>query len=119
MELLWNHSEGLTSIDMLQELNEITQSPTYVHRVIKSLLGKNLIRECGSVRYNKQYARKFQATITKEEYAAGLLREKGFCLNSLNGIVSAFVNPDSKHSKKDSQEIIRELKRIITELEKD
>lgn len=119
MDLLWENHDGLTSVDMLAQLSDVMSSPTHVHRAITSLLSKGLIQECGSVRYNKQYARKFQPALSREEYAAGLLEEKGFSLDSLNSIAAAFLKHSEKPDPQKKEQIIDELKQIIDELEKE
>ena len=117
MDLLWNAKEGLTSVDILEQHSDIMINATYVHRSISVLLEKGFIRECGSVRYNKQYARKFQPELSREEFMAGLLVEKGVQLSSLNGIAMAFLNKANDLQKK--KEVICELKQMINELERE
>ena len=116
MDLFWSTNDGLTSVDILEQLSDIMINPTYVHRSLAILLEKGFIEECGSVRYNKQYARKFQPALSKEEFIAGLLSEKGMHLNSLNSSAMAFLkqSPNNSKTKKD---IIDELKQMISELE--
>lgn len=119
MDLFWNSSEGLTSVDILEKLSDIMINPTYVHRSLSILLEKGFIEECGSVRYNKQYARKFKPAITREEFAAGLLTEKGINFNSLNGIAMAFLKQSNSINEQSKKEVINELKQIINELEQE
>ncbi len=117
MDLFWSTGDGLTSVDILEQLNDIMVNPTYVHRSLSALLEKGFIQECGSVRYNKQYARKFKPTLTKEEFAAGLLAEKGMQLKSLKGIAMAFLNQSDDANSQKKQNVINELKQMIDELE--
>ena len=119
MELFWRTEDGLTSVDIIEQLGNIMITPTYAHRTLNTLLDKKLIKECGSVRYNKQYARKFKAAITKEEYAAGLLEEKGINFQSLNGIAMAFLKQSKKINTQEKEEVVRELKKMIADIEKE
>lgn len=119
MDLFWNTNEVLTSVDILEQLHDIMLNPTYVHRSLTILLEKQFIEECGSVRYNKQYARKFKPSITREEFAAGLLTEKGIHFHSLNGIAMAFLKQSTNINPQEKQEIIDELKQMITKLEQE
>lgn len=114
MDLLWNNPEGLTSVDIFDQLNEIMVNPTYAHRTINSLLERELITDCGTVRYNKQYARKFVASLSREEFGVGLLLENGIGLSSLSELTMSLVNQDESSTNKD--EIIKDLKNIIKRL---
>ncbi|MFG6320490.1 MAG: BlaI/MecI/CopY family transcriptional regulator [Lachnospiraceae bacterium] len=118
MELFWNSEDGLTSVDIYEQLRDSVLNSTYVHRALNTLIDKNLIEECGSIRYNKQYARKFKAVYTKEEYAANLLNEKGLHLNSLKGIATAFIKQSNYDNSYTKAEIINELKLLIDEIDK-
>lgn len=117
MELFWSMPEGLTSVDLIEQLSDIMINATYAHRSLNTLLEKGFIEECGSVRYNKQYARKFRAAITREEYAAGLLEEKGIHFRSLNGIAMAFLKQSENVDRQEKEAVVQELKQLIAELE--
>lgn len=117
LNLLWNTESGLTSVDILEQSPEIMKNSTYIHRALTVLEEKGLIEVCGTVRYNKQYARKFKVSLTKEEFAAGLLCERGFSVNSLNGIAAAFIKCSSKGNEDMKQAAIHKLKEMIEHLE--
>lgn len=116
LELLWNNPDGLTSVDIFEQLTEDLVNQTYTHRTINSLLDKELIIDNGTVRYNKQYARRFVATITREDFGAGLLLENGIGASSLSELAMSLVNQDDTVDK---EEIIKELKKIIKCLKED
>lgn len=115
LEKLWENSEGLTSVDMLEQLGDFFINATYVHRTINSLLEKGLIYESGSVRYNKQYARKFHAKYTKEEYIAYFLAQKGIGMHSLSSIAMALIKHDRNCD--DADKIVKDLQTIIDTLQ--
>lgn len=117
MELLWENPEGLTSVDIFEQLTEEMVNPTYTHRAINSLLEKEFITDNGTVRYNKQYARRFITTISREDFGAGLLLENGIGASSISDLAVSLVNQDSNAVDKD--EIIKELKDIIKNLRKE
>lgn len=117
MELLWANPEGLTSVDIFDQLTEELVNQTYAHRTINSLLDKELIIANGTVRYNKQYARRFITTMTREEFGAGLLLENGIGSSSISELAMSLVNQDSTPLNK--EELIKELKVIIKKLGKE
>lgn len=117
MNLLWDNPEGLTSVDIFEQLTDIMVNPTYAHRTINSLLEKELITDNGTVRYNKQYARKFITTMAREEFGAGLLLENGIGASSLSELAISLVAQDENGLDKD--ELINELKNVIKSLKKE
>ena len=115
MDLLWENPEGLTSVDILEQARDILTTPVYVHRALNVLLAKKLIEECGSVRYNKQYARKFKASMTREEFGAGLLAQRGMGISSLHRIAVAFCKQESDNQE-EREKLIEELEQMINDL---
>lgn len=115
LDLLWANPEGLTSVNLLEMEPELYPTPVYVHRAINSLIAKELIEECGSVKYNKQYARKFKASLSKEEFAAGLLTQKGIGFKYIGGIAKAFYK-DYAVNVEDRATVLGELEQMIKDL---
>lgn len=76
MDIFWSGSESLTSVDIVKMNIKETWSNGLVHNIIRSLLKKGLLAECGMERYSTQYARKLIPAVTREEYAAKLLISK-------------------------------------------
>lgn len=116
MDLLWDEGEGLTSVDMLERLSDIMPNATYVHRTINPLLEAGLIRECGSVRYRTQYARKFEPCLTREEYAAKYLVRQGIRRKSFGKVAAALFHETREDSKQHTDELIAQLEEIIENL---
>ncbi|MDE7206801.1 MAG: hypothetical protein K2N90_06535, partial [Lachnospiraceae bacterium] len=90
-------------------------------RTINTLLKKNLIRICGRERYNTQYARVFEPTIPREEYAARFLVDRGIGHNSLGRLAMALVHVEESgndDSRAEETELIAELEAIIDKLRK-
>lgn len=117
MNLLWNSESGLTSVDLLEQSFDIMKNSTYVHRALTILEEKELIEVCGTTRYNKQYARKFKTSLTREEFAAGLLSEKGFSTDSLNSVAMALLRTSLKDNADKKQATVQKLKAMINQLE--
>jgi len=116
MDLLWNAKEGMTSVDMLERLGDIMPNATYVHRTINSLLDAEFIRECGSVRYRTQYARKFEPCLTREEYAAKYLIRQGIRRKSFGRVAAALFDETQEDPKQNTDELIEQLEEIIENL---
>ncbi len=116
MDLLWKKEEALTSVDILEQLGDIMQNPTYVHRTINQLLEAGLIQECGSVRYNTQYARKFVPCMTREEYAVKYLVMHGLQRGSFGKVAAALLKETQSDNNNDMGELITQLQEIIDEL---
>ncbi len=122
LELLWRYNKPLTSIEIL-ELPEVVENgwnETSVFRMINSLLAGEYIRVCGLKQNKTQYARKFEAALTKEEYAAKILFDRGMKKNSLAKIALALVKYDNENEdEEESDELIDQLESIINELRKE
>ena len=116
MDLLWEKGEALTSVDIFEQLGDIIQNPTYVYRTINQLLNANFIQECGSVRYNTQYARKFVPCMTREEYAAKYLVRHGIHRESLGKVAVALIQETQDDKNKHTDEMIAQLQEIIDAL---
>ena len=122
LELLWRYNKPLTSIEIL-ELPEVVENgwnETSVFRMINSLLNGEYIHVCGLKQNKTQYARKFETVLTKEEYAAKILFDRGMKKNSLAKIALALVKYDNENeSQEESDELIDQLESIISELRKE
>lgn len=116
MDLLWEEEDALTSVDILERLSDIMPNATYVHRTINSLLAAGFIKECGSVRYKTQYARKFMPCLTREEYAAKYLIKHGIQRKSFGKVAMALVDETREDSNGYTDELITQLEEIIGKL---
>jgi len=115
MELLWSYNEPLTSVELLQHLAPKGWNENSIYRSINSLLNKKLLNVCGMEKYKSQYARKFEPTLTKEEYLAKHLYDRGVKKNSVAKVVLALVKEDGVNT----DELISQLESIIEELLKE
>jgi len=120
MDLFWRSEKPLTSVEMLKTEELSGWNETYFHRTIKSLSGKGFIRVCGMERFNTQYARQFEPTLTREEYAINLLKERGIGRSSIGRLALALVK-DIEEDKQgeDKDKLIEELEEIIENLRKE
>ena len=70
MDIFWSGEAPYTSVDIVNMKVKDTWGNGLVHNMIRSLLKKGLLEECGIERYKTQYARKLRPAMTKEEYIA-------------------------------------------------
>ena len=112
LNMLWENGEPMTSVDLEQTLDADEWNHAAIFRIIKSLLAKGLIEECGTQLRGKQWTRRFQPTLTKEEYMAQYLVDRGIDAKSLGQVALAIVNKSGK-SEADDEKLIRELEEII------
>lgn len=77
MDIFWDSDAPLTSVDIVKMKVKDTWGNGLVHNIIRSLLGKGILVECGTIRYITQYARQFVPSMTREEYAAKILFNRG------------------------------------------
>lgn len=111
MDIFWSADEALTSVDIVNMKIKDTWSNGLVHNMIRSLLKKGLLTECGMERYGTQYARKLCPALTREEYAAKLLVSKVRGKSSVSRVIAALAKEES-----DEKDVIEELEDIIKQL---
>ena len=111
MDIFWSADEALTSVDIVNMNIKDTWSNGLVHNMIRSLLKKGLLKECGMERYSTQYARKLCPALTREEYAAKLLVSKVRGKSSISRVIAALAKEES-----DEKDVIEELEDIINQL---
>lgn len=111
MDVFWSQKKPLTSVDIINMKIKDTWNNGLVHNMIRSLLKKGLLKECGMERYSTQYARKLCPAMTREEYAAKLLASKIKGKSSVSGVIAALAREES-----DEEDIIEKLENIIQQL---
>lgn len=113
MELLWMKKEPLTSVEMFHYFEADGWNENNVYRSINALLERGFIRVCGQQLYHSLYARKFEPTITREEYIVQhLCRVKK---SMIAQIVTALIKEDDNEGNGDA-ELIAHLDTIVREL---
>lgn len=114
MNLLWSTDEALSINDFLEEFAKQGFSKPTVFKVVQSLTDCGYLDVVGFEKATKTYARTFRPAISKEEYAAVVLKEQGITLDSIADVVIALINDnDKKYTKKDREKTIEELERFI------
>lgn len=114
MELFWDASEPLTSMQLSERTDEFNDS--YIHKLLKSLIAKNIIEVEGVVPSGKQYARAFQPTMTREEYAAKVMCELGIRDEKAIAKVAVAMVKAAEESSKDA--LVEQLESMVQELKR-
>ena len=91
MNVFWNNSRPLTSVDLTKLCEPQGWNQEHILNMLRSIKNKGLIEVCGAVQYGKQYARSFQASLSREEYAAKLAVSVGIGEKNLAKTAVALV----------------------------
>ena len=118
MDFLWEENRPMTTIEMGELLDKDKWNNITLFRTVKSLLEKEYIDVCGMERNKTQYARKYQTVVSKDEYMAQLLVEKGIPISSIGSIVLAMIGTGAKtnNSSDEDEKLIHELEMIIEQI---
>ena len=118
MEFFWDSQSPLTSMDISSMTDEFNDS--YIHRLLTSLLKKEMLEVNGIEKSGKQYARNFVPTMTREEYGAMVMTGLGIKDEKALAKVAAalFKKPEGTDGKEetDTKELIKELENIVEQL---
>lgn len=114
MDIFWSGDEPLTSVDIVNMKVRDTWGNGLVHNIIRSLLKKGLLEECGIERYKTQYARKLRPAMTKEEYIVKRMMAKTNGKESRYRVLLALAK-----EAEDREEMIEELEKLIQLLRKE
>ena len=118
MEYLWEKNEPMTISDLEKLLADEGLGKASIFKAVQALTKCNYIDVSGAELVKRTYARQLKAAITREQYAAILLMERGFDWKSLGGIALAMTgaNDGNKGSGKEKEKLIKELEGIIAQL---
>ena len=87
MDIFWDSDGPLTSVDIIKMKVRDTWGNGLVHNILRSLVQKGMLKECGLEHCYTQYARKLAPTMTREEYAAKEQDEDGEMISELEEII--------------------------------
>ena len=114
MDIFWDAEKPITSVEIVRMKIRPTWTNGLVHNMIRSLLKKGMLLECGTVRYATQYARQFQPSMTKEEYAAKVALSVGISKGAVSKVMVALARETGEE-----QNLIEELEEIIHQIKKE
>ncbi len=120
MDIFWSSDHALTSVDIVNMKVKSTWINGLVHNMIRSLLKKGLLKECGIERYKTQYARKLCPAYTKEEFIANQITSRLKGENILCKLLSVFFHreTDKEQMITDLEEAIRKFREEVAEKRK-
>lgn len=114
MDIFWSAETPLTSVNIVNMKIRNTWGNGLVHNIIRALLKKGLLEECGIERYKTQYARKLCPAMTKEEYIARMMLIKAGGKEARFKVLLALAKEEE-----DTEEMIVELEELIQTLRDD
>ena len=108
----------MTITELEELMAEEGLSKASIFKAVQALIKCSYIKVSGVELVGKTYARQLEAEISKEEYAAFILLEKGFTRSSLGEIAVAMTGSDrgSKANASENEKLIRDLEEIIAKL---
>lgn len=117
MERIWEQEDGNPlSVTDLEELFAGEKiSKVSIFKAVQSLLDKGYIGVAALERSGAVYARKYEAVITREQYAAILLADSGIHSSSLGSLALAMIGNDrnDRPDEAKDEELIAELQEVI------
>ena len=117
MEIFWDADSPLTIMEVSRLTDEFNDS--YIHRLVKSLEKKEMLKVVGLQKSGKQYARPFFPAMTREEYGAIVMGNLGIHgEKALAQVAVAMVKRMDNDTQKDRAMLIRELESIVEELKR-
>ena len=91
MEILWKSDKSLTSMDIMQILNDPHADYTYVVRMLSLLEKNHMISEVDTVPSGKKRARLFVPALTRQQYAVRLALASGITREDVPEVASALI----------------------------
>lgn len=118
MDYLWKQGKAMTVTELEQALAEEGVKKVTIFKAVQTLVEQEYLCVSGLERAGKAYARKFEPAITREEYAAIVLADKGIDTDSLINVAMAMIgnDSDSKKNEEANEKLIKELEEIIVKL---
>lgn len=110
MDIFWSAETPMTSVDIVNMKVKESWCNGLVHNIIRSLLKKGLLEECGLEHYGTQYARKLRPVYERETYIAK------FLISKMGSKVSVIKIMEALAREEGSEEIIEEMGNIIRDM---
>ena len=82
-----------------------------VHNILRTLIKRGYLKECGTEQIGKQYARKLCPVFDREEYIAKLMIQKADGKSSIQKVMVALAREN-----KNTEQSITELEEIVQKL---
>ena len=111
MDIFWDSEQALTSVDIVKMQVKATWTNGLVHNILRTLIKKGYLKECGTEQIGKQYARKLCPVFDREEYIAKLMIQKADGKSSIQKVMVALAREN-----KNTEQSITELEEIVQKL---
>ena len=69
MNIFWVENRPLTSVELTELSKDHGWNQEYILNMLRSIKKKGMVEVCGTVQYNKQYARSFCYCVSRAAYA--------------------------------------------------
>ena len=118
MEALWSQPRAVTITEIEELFEDEKISKASIFKAVQALVRQGYVKVNGVELIKKTYARKIEPAISREEYAAIILMERGITRSSLGEIALAMTGSDrnGRKNKKEDEKLIKELEGIIARL---
>lgn len=101
----------MTSVNIVKMQVKATWTNGLVHNILRTLIKKGYLKECGTEQIGKQYARKLCPVFDREEYIAKLMIQKADGKSSIQKVMVALAREN-----KNTEQSITELEEIVQKL---
>ncbi|MCR4695604.1 MAG: BlaI/MecI/CopY family transcriptional regulator [Pseudobutyrivibrio sp.] len=118
MECLWNSEEEMNSNEIAEALLNDKFSKPSVYKAIQSLEKEGFLTISSLELIGKIYARNFVPAISRDDYLAFELKDKGANLASMKNIYVAMLGMEKKKDKEEREALINDLQEIINSIRK-
>lgn len=113
MTFLWDQAQPLSVPEMLERWDDKAWTDNYMRVILKSLEKKGAVEFYDLDHRGSKYARRFRATLSREEYYAQLACSNGVTVRDVAQIQA--VAMVQKGGREGMEELIRELEDMIEE----
>ena len=113
MNIFWLENRPLTSVELTELSKEHGWNQEYILNMLRSIKKKGMVEVCGTVQYNKQYARSFCYCVSRAAYAAKLAASVGIDRSMLAETIDALVKNvcQTEDTAGCVEEVLQELKK--------
>ena len=113
MNIFWFENRPLTSVELTELSKDHGWNQEYILNMLRSIKKKGMVEVCGTVQYNKQYARSFCYCVSRAAYAAKLAASVGIDKAALAETINELVKNvcQAEDTVACVEEVLQELKK--------
>ncbi len=117
MEYYWTSQEPMTSVDLRNFCTDHSWQESYLKTLIRHLLEKGLLEECGTKLQGVHHVRLFRPAKTREEYYTEYAAESP--IDSALFAKTAVGLAKAKGTREENEKMISELEKMLEEYKKE